>query len=384
MHTCDVLIAGGGPAGSSCAWALRNSALEVTILDRSAFPRDKVCGGWITPEVLDDLEIDPRSYAREHVLQPITGFRTSYLGGKEIETRFATVVSYGILRREFDEYLLRRSGARLLEKQPFSSLERRGDRWLVNGSISARLVVGAGGHFCPVAKFMGAAAATEAPVVAQESEFELNVASSQDASCRVAGDTPELFFCPDMNGYGWCFRKQNQLNVGLGRVDPHRLASHVEDFWTFLGASGKLARDTRPAFHGHAYLLYGSSPREIAGDALLLIGDAAGLACAHSGEGIRPAVQSGLLAAETILAARHDYARARLEPYRRRLIERFGKPHPAKAFAPGLQSGLARMLLGNPWFTRAIVLKRWFLHGNLSAPAHAPAGRDMRVKSGET
>jgi geranylgeranyl reductase family protein len=359
MHTCDVLIVGGGPAGSSCAWALRDSSLDVAILDRREFPRDKVCGGWITPQVFENLAIDPKTYACERVLQPITGFRTSHLGGKEIETRFPSVVSYGILRREFDHYLLRRSGARLLEKQLCSSIERSNGRWIVNGCISTRLLIGAGGHFCPVAKFMGAAATTEAPVVAQESEFELEPGES----CAVTGDTPELFFCADMRGYGWCFRKQNRLNVGMGRLDPRRLAWHVEDFWTFLQSSGKLAAHARPGFAGHAYLLYGSSPREIAGDGLLLIGDAAGLAYAHTGEGIGPAIESSLLAAETILNARHDYNRVKLEPYRRRLVERFGKPAPNSSFTPALQARMARMLLGSQWFTRTVVLKRWFLHG---------------------
>jgi flavin-dependent dehydrogenase len=64
MDSCDVLIAGGGPAGSSCAWMLRSSGLDVAILDKETFPRNKVCGGWITPAVLDELEIDPAEYSR--------------------------------------------------------------------------------------------------------------------------------------------------------------------------------------------------------------------------------------------------------------------------------------------------------------------------------
>src|SRR6187549_857500 len=53
MDSCDVLIVGGGPAGSSCAWGLRESGLDAVILDQHDFPRDKICGGWITPEVLE-------------------------------------------------------------------------------------------------------------------------------------------------------------------------------------------------------------------------------------------------------------------------------------------------------------------------------------------
>src|ERR1700728_1070052 len=115
MDACDVLIVGGGPAGSSCAWGLREAGLDVAILDKQIFPRDKVCGGWITPAVLSELGIDACDYGRDRVLQPITAFRTGYIGGPAMETGYNATVSYGIRRREFDDYLLRRSGARLME-----------------------------------------------------------------------------------------------------------------------------------------------------------------------------------------------------------------------------------------------------------------------------
>ena len=161
MDSCDILIAGAGPAGTSCAWKLRNSQLTTVILDKEIFPRDKVCGGWITPPVLQELEIDPAEYARRRVLQPIHGFRISIIGGREVETGYGKPISYGIRRCEFDDYLLKRCGARVLQGSPLTSLERSGEYWIVNGQFRARLVVGAGGHFCPVARFRGANAATK-------------------------------------------------------------------------------------------------------------------------------------------------------------------------------------------------------------------------------
>ena len=113
MDTCDVVIVGGGPAGSSCAWALRNSGLDVLVVDRAAFPRNKLCAGWITPLILDELEFTPEDYPPYLTIQPITGFRLSAIGGPQIEIRSDKVVSYGIRRCEFDEFLLRRSGARI-------------------------------------------------------------------------------------------------------------------------------------------------------------------------------------------------------------------------------------------------------------------------------
>jgi 2-polyprenyl-6-methoxyphenol hydroxylase-like FAD-dependent oxidoreductase len=117
---------------------------------------------------------------------------------------------------------------------------------------------------------------------------------------------------------------------------------------------------------GHAYFLYPSSPRPLLDEGVLVIGDAAGLAYPDSGEGIRPAVESGLMAAAVIEAAKGDYRTARLEPYRRMLHERFGSRRPQGSCCtfvpPALNRWLGRTLLANRWFTRRVLLDRRFLH----------------------
>jgi 2-polyprenyl-6-methoxyphenol hydroxylase-like FAD-dependent oxidoreductase len=101
---------------------------------------------------------------------------------------------------------------------------------------------------------------------------------------------------------------------------------------------------------------------------MLLVGDAAGLAYPQSGEGIRPAVESGLMAAATIIEANGDYRRQQLQPYANRLAARFGTAAaPAGAEPSPLRKFLAGKLLGNRWFTRHVVLDRWFLHANQAA-----------------
>ena len=215
MLQCDALIVGGGPAGSTCARVLMRAGWNVVVLDRAAFPRDKVCAGWVTPGVFDLLELDPAEYRTTGLtIQPITGFRVSVIGRRSVETRYARVVSYAIRRCEFDDFLLRRSGAHVIGGTPLKSLARHGDVWIANDAISAPIVVGAGGHFCPVARHLRGGTDAVRPVVAKEAEFRLG----GDAG-RVAGDTPELFFCEDLEGYGWCVRKGEYLNVGLGRRD---------------------------------------------------------------------------------------------------------------------------------------------------------------------
>ena len=366
MDACDVLIVGAGPAGTSCAWALRNSGLSTIILDKKTFPRDKVCGGWITPAVLDELQINATEYSRARVFQDIRGFRTSRMGGSEIETRYAKPISYGIRRCEFDDFLLRRCEARVHEGVAFSSLERSGDRWVVNGQYRARVVVGAGGHFCPVARVHGANARAEVAVVAQEMEFAMS--ESESRRCSVLPEIPELYFCADLKGYGWCVRKGNYLNVGLGRLDPHALPQYVAAFTDFLKRTGKVAFDLPLAMAGHSYLLYGYAKRAVASDGVLLVGDAAGLAYSASGEGIRPAVESGLLAAKAILERAQQGGAELATTYRRLLEERFGTGKTGWWFEIGrrlpaaMVKAAARLLLASQWFSRRIVLEQWFLH----------------------
>ncbi len=364
MTTCDVLIVGGGPAGSSCAWKLRGTGLDVLVLDKKKFPRDKPCAGWITPAVVDELQIDLEDYRRSRVLEPITGFGTGFIGGSEVVTDYGKPVSYGIRRCEFDHYLLNRSKARLQLGEPLKTMERSNGHWIVNGLIRAPLIVGAGGHFCPVARYLGAKPGNgELAVAAQEIEFEMS--EEQLDQCPIAPGIPYLYFCDDLQGYGWYYRKGNYLNVGLGREDDEQLSSHVKAFCDLLQARGKIPRSLPAKFVGHAYLLHAHAPRRVADDGILVIGDAAGLAYPRSGEGIRPAVESGLMAAEVIRAAQGDYRRKKFLPYDASLKARFGDKltRSASDFLPfTLKRLVAGKLMAWSWFARHVIVNQWFLH----------------------
>ncbi|HVO78422.1 MAG TPA: NAD(P)/FAD-dependent oxidoreductase [Candidatus Bathyarchaeia archaeon] len=362
MDACDVVIVGGGPAGSSCAWALRDSGLDVLVVDRAAFPRNKLCAGWITPLILDELEFAPGDYPAGKTIQPITGFRLSTIGGPQVEIRTEHVVSYGIRRCEFDEFLLRRSRARIREGTALNSIEWKDGGWVINGEIRARMLVGAGGHFCPVGRYLGNKG-SPAPVLAQEIEFEMD--GSQSVSSKVKGEIPELFFCRDMLGYGWVFRKGDYLNVGLGRTDSHEISRHVQEFVGYLRKT-RAVETPASGIAGHAYGLFGRTERKILDDSVLLIGDAAGLAYPESGEGIRPAIESGLIAAHAILAADGDYSANNLSLFRELLNSRLLRersrldtltqilPHALKEFA-------GRQLLRNRSFCQNVVVNQWFL-----------------------
>ena len=363
MDSCDVLIVGGGPAGSACAWALRNRGCDVVVMDKATFPRDKVCAGWITPAVLEELRLDSHEYATGRVLQPITGFLTGTIGGATVLTDYDRVVSYGLRRCEFDHFLLQRCGARLRLGEAFHSVRQESGEWIVNDTVRAKWLIGAGGHFCPVARQFSEAASPNddpAPVIlAQEIEFEMT--DAQQAACDVAGTHPELYFCRDLKGYGWVFRKGNVLNIGLGREHETRLSEHVAAFCDFLRARGRIRFELPTRFHGHAYRLRTRVPR-VSVSNVLLIGDAAGLASSRSGEGIRPAIESGLLAASALLEG--DDSETVAAEYAARLQARMGmglSTTPSHWLLSAARSWLGQRLLANRWFTRHVVLDRWFL-----------------------
>jgi len=371
MDSCTVLIVGGGPAGSTCARRLTAQGVDVLVLDKATFPRDKVCTGWITPAIVQSLQLDVEAYAREHVWQPFTQFKTGLIGRPPILTDYGHAVSYGIRRSEFDAYLLNRCGARFALGEAFHSMERDGDAWVVNGRYRAGLVIGAGGHFCPVSRsLVPRDETTDDPVVlAQEVEFLL----PEDArrSCPVSGSCPELYFCPDLAGYGWIVRKGDYLNIGLGREGERNLSAHLEAFLNDLRQRGRLTIPIPQPFKGHAYRLRRYAPTLPLPPHVLLIGDAWGLAYPQSGEGIRPAIESGWLAAKVILEARGEFEAPLAERLAAECRARFGegakRPGWASAFVKPLRQWAAARCLQSRWFHRRVVLDRWFLHAQQPA-----------------
>lgn len=364
MDICDVLIVGGGPAGSTCARRLQRGGLDVLVLDKKTFPRDKTCAGWITPPVVEELELDADDYRRDRVLQPITRFRTGMIGGSEVQVSYGSPVSYGIRRCEFDDYLLQRSGARLRLGEALRTMRREGNDWVINDSIRTPLVIGAGGHFCPVARQLGAREISAAAVVAaQEVEFE--IPADELSKVAVEPDCPELYFCDDLKGYGWCFRKQNVLNIGLGRTETDGLTDQVSAFCSFLRQRQRIDCAIPLRFHGHAYQLYEREVPKLADEGVLLIGDAAGLAYPQSGEGIRPAVESGMISADVILQAARCWDAEHLRSYVDRLTARLGPPRRStmsdRLPAAWLRFAASRLITSR-WFSRHVVLDRWFLH----------------------
>jgi flavin-dependent dehydrogenase len=367
VERCDVLVVGGGPAGSSCAWGLRDSRLHVVVADRAAFPREKACAGWITPRAVAALGLDLELYREGRVLQPLRGFALAVQGGVATPVDCGEVVSWGVRRSELDGFLLERGPATLRLGEPLEDLRREGGRWVMNGALSARVVVGAGGHFCPVARRLGARPGGLEPATWLARAVEFEMTPEQRRGCAVRPDLPALYLSRDLRGCGWVVRKGDWLCVGLLRREALDLPARTDAFLSWLATTGRApARMPKPG-ESHAYLPNAGSPRPLAAEGVLLAGDAAGVACARSGEGIGPAVESGLLAARAIAAgirgSHTEMARAYARAVLARLGARRGRVRPGLvALLPEAgRSALARRALASPVFARRVVVERWLL-----------------------
>ena len=136
------------------------------------------------------------------------------------------------------------------------------------------------------------------------------------------------------------------------------------DFVSFLQARHKLPVRMQWRWRGHAYLVSTPPRRHVVDDGVVLVGDAAGLACPSGGEGTRPAVESGVMAARAILAADHRYERANLQPYEQQLRDRFkleSEPSGQQPWRTTLAATLATWFFDARWLVRHQVLDRWFL-----------------------
>ena len=143
MRTCDVLIVGGGPAGSAAARELKQRGADVLVLDKETFPRLKLCAGWITPEVVRDLQLDVKTYPHRFLT-----FERLHIHIKGLGFRVPSV-QHSIRRFEFDSWLLERSGAPVAQ-HTVRNIRAEPDGYVVDDEFRCRYLIGAGGTRRPV------------------------------------------------------------------------------------------------------------------------------------------------------------------------------------------------------------------------------------------
>jgi geranylgeranyl reductase family protein len=368
MAAADVIVVGGGPGGSTVAWRLARAGFRPLVLDAATFPRVKICAGWVTPTALADLEVDPEKYPL--TIQGFSACALEFEGARH-DTRWMRPASYGIIRREFDHFLLERAaaagadvrwGVRVTKVTAGPSGARVETE---RGAFDAPLVIGAGGHRCPVARDLGEVSEREEVVVAQETETRLP--PEWRARLERFMGAPDIYVEPDLRGYGWFFPKGDFINVGIGITGgaDGSLPRRRETLIAALRAAGRLPADLPlEPFKGHAYVVRRQAPRRLSGPGFCLVGDAAGLARDLSGEGIGPAIRSGILAA----AAAEGVLRrgGGLDGYAREIVALYGAGEPSWigrqiSRLPEVMARLAvRLVLGSERARRRVVFDSIF------------------------
>jgi flavin-dependent dehydrogenase len=339
----DVLVVGGGPAGSATALLLAAAGFSVVVVDRAAFPRDKACSEYMSPEavrILDRLGVLGAIEADGAV--PLAGTSVTAALGARLHGRFALAghrpfraTGLSVSRRILDHRLLaaaRQAGALVLERTAVETL-RRDERGIAGAvvrtadgaraAIGARLTIGADGLRSVVGRQLGRRRQGRLRRVAFVAHVD-GVSGMGDSAEMYVGRRGYLGLNPIGRG---------RTNVALVVPAPRALAARgrrreffVESLADFPGVSRRVTRGAmvRDVLATGPFAAWSG---RVTADGAALVGDAADFFDPFTGEGIYSALRGAELLAEVVCPALGDGGRvtaAALAPYRTARRRAFG------------------------------------------------------------
>lgn len=317
-YDADVLIVGGGPSGSICAYYLAKAGKKVILIDSENFPRDKICGDFVSPIGLNELKKIGIWELDEYEKTNLIFGATVYLDGEPLITNklphITGLPNYGrvIPRVILDNWIVeaaKEKGVQIITPCKLNHYSVN-DNYVkieciqdgIEKHFIVKILIGADGSKSKVAKILnGKNLAPENKIVAVRAYFE-----NLDCNFQQA----ELFFSSScFPGYYWFFpTSATTANVGIGMMLEHfpkedrnlktLLLEKIENDSSFKAkiGNGKIV----DKIVGFPLSIY--NPRSsIVKDRVMLIGDAAGLVNSINGEGMQYAMQSGRWAAESVI-----------------------------------------------------------------------------------
>jgi geranylgeranyl reductase family protein len=322
-----LIVVGAGPAGSSAARKGAQVGLKTLLIEKERLPRNKLCGGGVTPKVLklldfkvpdEIIEYAPKSI-RIHVSQTCYDFHSTQ------------PLVYMTSRSKFDTFLTEKAedaGVEVRDRVPVQRIATHPSYCEIdtrNETFKARMVIGADGMGGPTARTSHLYETWTPTQVAYAIESEVPV--GEEAVSDFIGDEEyfDIYFGISPAGYGWVFPKDDHLTVGVGcRLSNLRDAQGL--FRGFLKAIPQLEGRDVPRPQAHLIPLGGVARVPLAAERVLLAGDSGGFAEPLLGEGIYFAILGGQIAAEVAeQACREDrFGSQFLGSYARRCQIKFG------------------------------------------------------------
>ena len=286
----DCIIVGAGPAGGAAAYHLAKRGRQVLVLEKSAFPRYKPCGGGVSPQVAEwfDFDFSPAISLKTRAL------RFTWKLGDPVASDLSDLEPIWMVRRDiFDQFLMQQAqaqGAELRTCTEVTGIEFKSDRWQVNtaaGPLEARFLIAADGAKGPMAKWLGFTHRKRRLAGALEAEAQMQVPDS----------TIHFEFGLIKNGYIWNFPKADGYSIGVGTFR----GGEPQDFKAILSAYAAAFNIDLSATqqYGHPLSLW-DGDQKLHTQHALLVGEAACVVDPMTAEGIRPSMFTGVKAAEAI------------------------------------------------------------------------------------
>ena len=323
----DVIIVGAGPGGCACALSLAPSGLRIALLEKDAFPRDKICGDALSPDVVNQLGMLPDgAKARFEAMACKVGIHGVRIYSPDTAcleigfTRHAEEpFGYLMKRWDFDQLLFEQVKAcgaiTVFENCKATQVVATGEAiTLVAGdrAFEGKMAVGADGAHSILARHAG--------VAVEKPHYCAGLRAYYDNVDGLHEDQYiELHFYGDiLPGYFWIFPlPDNQANVGIGMLSSAlkdkkvRLKSKLDEIiHEHPNVAPRFRRAQRRGTVQGFGLPLGSKKRRISGERFVLAGDAAALIDPLTGEGIGNAIRSGRIAAAHLLKCfeRQDFS----------------------------------------------------------------------------
>lgn len=315
----EVIVAGAGPAGTIAAYELASRGVSVLILEKSSFPRYKVCGAGLTYKILREIPFDvsPVLETKINTIIFSKGFRDCFTRTSAEPMMFCTN------RDKFDDFLLKKAveaGAKVVHGAKVTEVQQNSDFVTVttrDGTFYSKLVIGADGASSAVARSAGLRDHI-LPGLAWEAEV-----MADPATVKAFSQTVFLDWGSFPGGYGWVFPKGDHFSIGVGGPASlsggmmpyyHKLVDYLASGAWVDGIGGKSEmQNAKSEIRIISTLSLKSWPIPVRvkksrfhNGRVLVAGDAGGLTDPLTGEGIYYAVRSGILAARSC----HDFLRA--------------------------------------------------------------------------